>query len=106
MGIQENKFIQLKTRKFKLEKIKDLFSFYPYLPAILIGDSGQKDPEIYHKIAMENPDRVKAIFIRNITNKVSEKRKKMIEELKQYDIDMVFIDHTKKKTTFERQRVG
>ncbi len=45
---------------------------------------------------MENPDRVKVIFIRNITNNVSEKRKKMIEELKQHDIDMVFIDHTKK----------
>jgi len=39
---------------------------------------------------------VKVIFIRNITNNVSEKRKKMIEELKQHDIDMVFIDHTKK----------
>lgn len=96
LGIENNMFIQLKTRKFKIEKIKELFAFYPYLPAIFIGDSGQKDPEIYYKMAMENPDRVKAIFIRNITNKVSEKRQKMIEELKQRDIDMVFIDHTQK----------
>lgn len=34
-------------------------------PVVLIGDSGEKDPEVYAQIRSEFPDRVKAIFIRN-----------------------------------------
>ena len=33
---------------------------------VLVGDSGEKDPEIYGTIAREYPDRVRAIFIRAI----------------------------------------
>ena len=33
---------------------------------VLVGDSGEKDPEIYVVIAREYPDRVRAIFIRAI----------------------------------------
>lgn len=35
---------------------------------ILIGDSGEKDPEIYGKIARIYPERIRAIFIRAIKN--------------------------------------
>ena len=35
---------------------------------VLIGDSGEKDPEIYGTIAREYPARVRAIFIRAIKN--------------------------------------
>jgi phosphatidate phosphatase APP1 len=34
-------------------------------PVVLIGDSGEKDPEVYAQIRAEFPDRVKAIFIRD-----------------------------------------
>ena len=34
---------------------------------MLIGDSGQEDPEIYAAIAREAPDRVAAIYIRHTT---------------------------------------
>lgn len=33
---------------------------------VLVGDSGEKDPEIYGTITREYPDRVRAIFIRAI----------------------------------------
>jgi len=33
----------------------------------LIGDSGEQDPEIFGKIAREHPNRIVAIFIRNVT---------------------------------------
>ena len=35
---------------------------------VLIGDSGEKDPEIYGTIAREHPERIRAIFIRAIKN--------------------------------------
>ncbi|MDY7228656.1 phosphatidate phosphatase App1 family protein [Hyalangium rubrum] len=34
-------------------------------PVVLVGDSGEKDPEIYAQIREEFPGRVKAIYIRN-----------------------------------------
>ena len=35
---------------------------------VLIGDSGEKDPEIYGRITREYPERVRGIFIRAIKN--------------------------------------
>jgi phosphatidate phosphatase APP1 len=38
-----------------------------HLPFILIGDSGQEDPEIYSEVVKLYPDRVLAIYIRNVS---------------------------------------
>jgi len=35
---------------------------------VLIGDSGESDPEIYGKLARKYPDQIVGVFIRNITN--------------------------------------
>jgi hypothetical protein len=42
-------------------------SLYSDLPFILIGDSGQRDPEIYAQLVREYPRRVLAIYIRNVS---------------------------------------
>lgn len=34
-------------------------------PVVLVGDSGEKDPEVYAQLRAEFPERVKAIFIRD-----------------------------------------
>jgi phosphatidate phosphatase APP1 len=31
---------------------------------VLVGDSGQLDPEIYAELAREHPDRIRAVYIR------------------------------------------
>lgn len=41
--------------------------FYPTLPFVLIGDSGQEVPEIYREIVARYPSRIMAIYIRNVT---------------------------------------
>ncbi|MDW7772197.1 MAG: phosphatase domain-containing protein [Desulfobulbaceae bacterium] len=51
----------------KLELIQRMLALYRDLPFILIGDSGQHDPEIYARVVRENPDRVLAVYIRNIS---------------------------------------
>jgi phosphatidate phosphatase APP1 len=51
----------------KLELIRNMLSLYHHLPFILIGDSGQHDPEIYARIVREHPGRVRAIYIRNVS---------------------------------------
>lgn len=50
----------------KLSKIEPLLRLYPDLPFILIGDSGQQDPEIYREIVQKYPGRIRAIYIRSV----------------------------------------
>jgi phosphatidate phosphatase APP1 len=56
-----------KHRTHKLDIIRRLLRTYPELPFVLIGDSGQEDPEIYHQAVREHPGRIWAIYIRDVT---------------------------------------
>lgn len=47
--------------------IDEILELYPQLPFILVGDSGQEDPEIYREVVRRFPQRVLAIYIRNVT---------------------------------------
>lgn len=51
----------------KLSAIRDIMGTYPEMPFILVGDSGQQDPEIYRDVVHEHPGRVRAVYIRNVT---------------------------------------
>ncbi|MGB1253123.1 MAG: App1 family protein [Candidatus Promineifilaceae bacterium] len=68
LGIDEDKFITTGHGSHKIEHIEQILTTYPELPFVLIGDSGQKDPEVYAKIARRFPDRILAIYIRDVTN--------------------------------------
>lgn len=57
-----------KHRAHKLEAIRTLLGTYPELPFVLIGDSGEEDPEIYLQTVREHPGRVRAIYIRDVTS--------------------------------------
>ncbi len=57
------------SHEHKYDKIKSLMNFYPSSKFILIGDSGQHDPSIYSRLAVEFPGRVEAIYIRRIRSK-------------------------------------
>lgn len=54
------------NHEHKYEKIKELLELFPAQKFILIGDSGQRDPEIYSKLAVEFPGRIDTIYIRKI----------------------------------------
>lgn len=74
----------------KYDKIRLLFQTYPDLPFVLIGDSGQHDPEIYSSVAFEYPDRVKAIYIRDVTRAHRDREiRTIIEKLAQKGITML-----------------
>ena len=50
----------------KLEQIQPILDRFPNLPFLLIGDSGQKDPEIYSFLAQQYPERILGILIRDV----------------------------------------
>ncbi len=47
--------------------IRAMLDLYRDRPFVLIGDSGQHDPEIYRRIVDENPGRVLTVMIRNVS---------------------------------------
>ena len=51
-----------------------LIADFPTLRFVLIGDSGEKDADIYHSVAKRHPDRIAAIIIRNVKNNKNAKR--------------------------------
>lgn len=51
----------------KLELARNMLALYRDLPFVLVGDSGQRDPEIYARVVRENPGRVLAVYIRNVS---------------------------------------
>lgn len=53
-------------QEHKLASIERIFDTYPHLPFVLIGDSGQEDPEIYRELVLRHPQRIRAIYIRNV----------------------------------------
>lgn len=52
---------------FKLQAIRALMSRFPRRHVVLVGDSGEKDPEVYARIVSEYEERVDAVYIRNVT---------------------------------------
>lgn len=65
-GLGHDSLLAAGHRDHKLAHIRQLLATFP-LPFILIGDSGQKDPEIYREVVAEHPGRILAVYIRNVT---------------------------------------
>lgn len=51
----------------KLGNIERILATYPELDFILIGDSGQEDPEIYSQVLRDYPGRILDIYIRDVS---------------------------------------
>ena len=57
----------LRPQKSHKEKvIAGILDTYPKLKFLLIGDSGEQDPEIYADIVRRYPQRIRAIYIRSV----------------------------------------
>ena len=66
-GISKEELLPTQHRSHKLEAIRKVLDLYPHLPFLLIGDSGQEDPEIYAEVVRLYPRRILAIYIRNVS---------------------------------------
>src|ERR1044072_65853 len=69
----------------KMSRIEMILNLYPHLPFILIGDSGEQDPEIYRDVVKAFPDRIRAIYIRSVTPEPSRIAAidKLVEEVRE-----------------------
>ncbi len=53
-------------REPKHGRIEEILDLHPQLKFVLIGDSGEKDPEIYAEIVRTHPGRILAVYIREV----------------------------------------
>ena len=52
--------------EFKSRMVLELMAEHPHLRWVLVGDSGEHDPEAYTAVVRARPDRVAAIYIREV----------------------------------------
>jgi phosphatidate phosphatase APP1 len=78
-GVTPEELLPIGHGPHKLTAIRRILATYPALSFILVGDSGQEDPEIYATIIREFPDRILAAYIRSVTR--DERRVAAIREL-------------------------
>ncbi|WP_299398032.1 phosphatase domain-containing protein [uncultured Gelidibacter sp.] len=64
----------------KQREILNILKTYPELKLILIGDSGERDADIYLEIAELYPDRILAIYLRSVKHKKKMFRVKSLYE--------------------------
>jgi len=82
----------------KSAAVRGLLELYPELPFVLIGDSGERDPEIYLETAARHPGRIRAIYIRDLdgengTDAARERARTLCERARAYGSQMLWIEH-------------
>ena len=84
-------FFSQEPESHKKSNIKMILDSFPHLPFVLIGDSGERDPEIYRDIVKEYPARIRAIYIRSINKRPSRLAAidRLIEEVRHTDSQLV-----------------
>lgn len=68
-----------RAKGHKLALIRDILTLYDDRPIVLVGDSGQRDAEVYAQVVHEHPGRIRAIYIRNVSR--DQERHREIEVL-------------------------
>jgi phosphatidate phosphatase APP1 len=79
-GIDRTKFIAPRSHREKLERALKIIADFPELPFVLVGDSGQHDAGLYAEAAARHPDRIKAIYIRDVDPATATKRDDHVRE--------------------------
>jgi hypothetical protein len=57
---------------YKRRTIEPILKTFPGRKFVLVGDSGEKDPEVYAAIAREHPGQIVRIFIRDVTGELAD----------------------------------
>ncbi len=90
----------------KSDAVRRLLEVYPQLPFVLIGDSGERDPDIYLETAQRYPGRIRAIYIRDLGGKsaTAESRRSLTEAAARIGVEMLWMEHAQVALAHARER--
>jgi phosphatidate phosphatase APP1 len=78
----------------KLAAIQALLDAYPGLGVVLVGDCGERDPEIYRQVVLRHPGRVLAVYVRDVAPERHDAVRAIADELAGHGVDLVFSPDT------------
>ncbi|MBR9989735.1 MAG: DUF2183 domain-containing protein [Gemmatimonadetes bacterium] len=95
-GISDQGVLPRGHGEHKLGAIRQILDAFPHLPFILVGDSGQEDPEIYRDVVHEYGHRILAVYIRNVTPEPARARAigELAEEVRSVGSELLLSDDT------------
>src|SRR5690606_26265238 len=95
-GLEPDRLLYADHLEHKIGAIERILSTYPDLPFVLIGDSGQHDPEVYAAAVEKFPGRIKAIYIRDVTvDARDEEIRGLADTLKSGNVPMVLVSDSR-----------
>lgn len=101
LGLRADQWLKEDTSPYKKDYIRHIMEVFSHLKFILIGDSGQKDPEIYMDICREFPRRIMGVYIRHVD---SEKRKQQLLKLAgESEIPFLVMDNSEEALRHARE---
>ncbi|WP_127479663.1 App1 family protein [Nocardioides pantholopis] len=73
----------------KRVRIDEVLRLHPHLDFVLIGDSGEHDPEIYADVVRRHPGRIRAVYIREVRLDPGDGRVERVTDA--WDADVPFV---------------
>lgn len=74
------RYVMRSGREHKRGALRRLLQAYPDARFVLVGDSGQGDPEVYAEVAEDHPDRVAAIVLLDVGPHLADRAAELLEE--------------------------
>ncbi|UWQ43827.1 DUF2183 domain-containing protein (plasmid) [Leisingera aquaemixtae] len=89
LGLSETQFISAGHGSHKGQSIDLLLNAHPELPAILMGDTGQKDASIYGAAVRRHPGRIAAVLLRVPADGLSADDERDLAKLRETGITVI-----------------
>jgi phosphatidate phosphatase APP1 len=74
------------NHELKFQRISRILDSFPKQKFVLLGDNSQRDPELYKALANHYPDKIHAIYIRQIRNRRINSTIQLLDSLNNKDI--------------------
>lgn len=92
LGIDEGVLLKAAHAAHKERAIEEILRVHHHLPFVLVGDSGQRDPEIYRTVVRRHPGRILAVYIRDVVEGPRRKEVREMESGLQHDVPLVLTE--------------
>lgn len=91
LGLTRKHFLRPSGFAHKVKHTSALMDTYPDLPFILVGDSGEHDPDIYLEVLRRYPGRIKAIYIHAVSPHHVEALQALVTEARALNVDLLLL---------------
>ena len=105
-GIEAHELLPTNHGAHKQLAIRRVLAEYPALRFLLIGDSGQEDPEIYASVVRDHPGRILAVYIRDVTGSAERSARiaRLAEEVARAPVELLLVPDTLAAATHAASR--